>query len=62
VISAHNDASKAYNLTAIVASLNSPMDFNMYIQNFTHQARAAPAVQNTFVTVQQQQPQATTCS
>eukprot|EP00882_Tetradesmus_deserticola_P001591 GHRQ01001716.1.p1 GENE.GHRQ01001716.1~~GHRQ01001716.1.p1 ORF type:complete len:238 (+),score=114.57 GHRQ01001716.1:216-929(+) len=37
VISAHNDASKAYNLTAIVASLNSPMDFNMYIQNFTHQ-------------------------
>jgi hypothetical protein len=43
VISAHNDASKAYNLTAIVASLNSPMDFSMYIQNFTHQVRAALA-------------------
>lgn len=36
VISAHNDNSKPYNLTAIVASLNSPMDFSMYIQNFTH--------------------------
>ncbi|KAF8062638.1 ssr1 [Scenedesmus sp. PABB004] len=36
VISAHNDNSKAYNLTAIVASLNSPMDFSMFIQNFTH--------------------------
>jgi hypothetical protein len=36
VISAHNDNTKAYNLTAIVASLNSPMDFSMYIQNFTH--------------------------
>jgi hypothetical protein len=43
VISAHNDASKAYNLTAIVASLNSPMDFSMYIQNFTHQVCAALA-------------------
>lgn len=37
VVSAHNDQSKAYNLTAVVASLNSPMDFSMYIQNFTHQ-------------------------
>eukprot|EP00879_Flechtneria_rotunda_P001297 GHRR01001446.1.p1 GENE.GHRR01001446.1~~GHRR01001446.1.p1 ORF type:complete len:247 (+),score=60.42 GHRR01001446.1:128-868(+) len=37
VISAHNDNSKPYNLTAVVASLNSPMDFSMYIQNFTHQ-------------------------
>lgn len=36
VISAHNDNTKAYNLTAVVASLNSPMDFSMYIQNFTH--------------------------
>lgn len=36
VISAHNDNTKSYNLTAIVASLNSPMDFSMYIQNFTH--------------------------
>lgn len=43
MISAHNDASKAYNLTAIVASLNSPMDFSMYIQNFTHQVCAALA-------------------
>ena len=41
MISAHNDASKAYNLTAIVASLNSPMDFSMHIQNFTHQVCAA---------------------
>lgn len=40
VISAHNDHSKPYNLTAVVASLNSPMDFEMYIQNFTHQVRA----------------------
>lgn len=37
VVSAHNDQSRPYNLTAIVASLNSPMDFSMYIQNFTHQ-------------------------
>jgi len=36
VISAHNDNTKPYNLTAIVASLNSPLDFSMYIQNFTH--------------------------
>jgi hypothetical protein len=36
VISAHNDNTKSYNLTAVVASLNSPMDFSMYIQNFTH--------------------------
>jgi hypothetical protein len=37
VISAHNDNTKPYNLTAVVASLNSPMDFSMHIQNFTHQ-------------------------
>jgi hypothetical protein len=37
VISAHNDNTKPYNLTAVVASLNSPLDFTMYIQNFTHQ-------------------------
>lgn len=36
VVSAHNDASKAFNLTAVVASLNSPLDFSMHIQNFTH--------------------------
>jgi len=36
VISAHNDNTKSYNLTAVVASLNSPLDFSMYIQNFTH--------------------------
>jgi hypothetical protein len=41
VISAHNDNTKAYNLTAIVASLNSPMDFSMYIQNFTHRVSRA---------------------
>lgn len=40
VISAHNDNTKPYNLTAIVASLNSPMDFSMYIQNFTHRVGA----------------------
>lgn len=43
VISAHNDNTKAYNLTAIVASLNSPMDFGMYIQNFTHRVSRAEA-------------------
>lgn len=36
VISAHNDNSKAYNLTAVVASLHSPTDYSMYVQNFTH--------------------------
>lgn len=46
VVSAHNDQSKGYNLTAVVASLNSPMDFSMYIQNFTHQVMGI-ARQNT---------------
>lgn len=35
VLGVHNDASEAYNVTAILGSLNSPMDFRMYIQNFT---------------------------
>lgn len=39
VISAHNDNSKAYNLTAVVASLHSPTDYSMYVQNFTHMVR-----------------------
>ncbi len=43
VISAHNDNTKPYNLTAIVASLNSPMDFSMYIQNFTHRVSSPAA-------------------
>jgi hypothetical protein len=37
VISAHNDASKPYNITAVMGSLNSPSDFDLYIQNFTQQ-------------------------
>jgi len=45
VISAHNDASKPYNITAVMGSLNSPMDFDLYIQNFTQQVyfRLLPA-------------------
>eukprot|EP00877_Chromochloris_zofingiensis_P008853 jgi/Chrzof1/4220/Cz14g03170.t1 len=42
VVSAHNDNSKPYNLTAIMASLNSPMDFSMYIQNFTQMVYFEP--------------------
>ncbi|KAG1674966.1 hypothetical protein FOA52_014761 [Chlamydomonas sp. UWO 241] len=35
VLGIHNDAAVAYNVTAIVGSLNSPGDFKLYIQNFT---------------------------
>lgn len=34
----HNGASTAYNISAIMGSLNSPLDFGIYVQNFTHQA------------------------
>lgn len=37
VVSAHNDAKTPYNITAMMGSLNSPTDFDMYIQNFTQQ-------------------------
>lgn len=37
VVSAHNDAKTPYNITAMMGSLNSPTDFEMYIQNFTQQ-------------------------
>eukprot|EP00798_Chlamydomonas_sp_ICE-L_P028292 gene28292-31402_t len=37
VLGIRNDASEAYNVTSILGSLNSPMDFRMHIQNFTQQ-------------------------
>jgi len=37
VVSAHNDAATPYNISAMMGSLNSPMDFDLYIQNFTQQ-------------------------
>lgn len=45
VVSAHNEASKPYNITAMMGSLNSPSDFDVYIQNFTQQVyfRMLPA-------------------
>lgn len=49
VVSAHNDNSKPYNLTAIMASLNSPMDFSMYIQNFTQMVSLPQAAQHMSV-------------
>ena len=47
VISAHNDASKPYNITAVMGSLNSPMDFDLYIQNFTQQVRGTSQQQQS---------------
>lgn len=32
----HNGASSPYNITAVMGSLNSPLDFGIYVQNFTH--------------------------
>lgn len=37
VVGLHNGASQPYNITAIMGSLNSPLDFGIYVQNFTHQ-------------------------
>lgn len=37
VVGIHNEGSDAYNITAIMGSLNSPMDFKIYVQNFTQQ-------------------------
>jgi len=33
----HNGASQPYNVTAIMGSLNSPLDFGIFVQNFTYQ-------------------------
>eukprot|EP00798_Chlamydomonas_sp_ICE-L_P015427 gene15427-21510_t len=46
-----NDASETYNVTAILGSLNSPMDFRMHIQNFTqmiYQQKIAPGEDLSF--------------
>lgn len=37
VVSAHNDGSSPYNVSMVMGSLNSPVDFSMHIQNFTQQ-------------------------
>ena len=39
VLGFHNEATMAYNVTAIMGSLNSPMDFSIFVQNFTNQVR-----------------------
>ncbi len=36
VVGLHNDGAEAYNLTMIAGSLNSPVDFTVYVQNFSH--------------------------
>ena len=43
-MSAHNDASKPYNLTAIMGSLNSPNDYNLFLYNFTEQIYQTPVL------------------
>jgi hypothetical protein len=35
VVSGRNTGSKALNLSAIVGSINSPQNYEMFIQNFT---------------------------
>lgn len=42
VLGIHNDAVEPYNITAIMGSLNSPMDFRIYVQNFTQQVYFEP--------------------
>jgi len=37
VLGLHNSASQPYNISAIMGSLNSPLDFGIYVQNFTLQ-------------------------
>lgn len=56
VLGIHNDASEAYNITAILGSLNSPADFRLYVQNFTENvfhsdlpAGAETSVEYTFM-------------
>lgn len=47
-----NGANEPYNVTAIMGSLNSPLDFSIYVQNFTHQAyglRVEPADEGSFL-------------
>lgn len=51
VVSAHNEGSKPYNITAMMGSLNSPVDFDLYVQNFTQQVyfRLLPAAEELSV-------------
>lgn len=42
VLGIHNDADVAYNISAIMGSLNSPTDFSIYVQNFTQQLYHQP--------------------
>ena len=39
VLGFHNEATEAYNVTAIMGSLNSPTDFAIHVQNFTQQVQ-----------------------
>mmetsp|Transcript_12282 Transcript_12282/g.30014 ORF Transcript_12282/g.30014 Transcript_12282/m.30014 type:complete len:240 (-) Transcript_12282:716-1435(-) len=36
VVGIHNDGSDSYNISMITGSLNSPVDFNVHVQNFTN--------------------------
>lgn len=50
VLGLHNDATEVYNVTAIMGSLNIPMEFSGYVQNFTQQfylQRLSPGQQTT---------------
>lgn len=46
-----NGANEPYNVSAIMGSLNSPLDFSIYVQNFTHQTyglQIEPADEGSF--------------